>query len=91
MAKQEVRVLARYHLGDCLEDIDEEFDNNWIRTEYICEVCSKRRKSRDGGDYISTDGQQWHHVFIHIDQGRIKEILTEEEFHRRGVKNFVKY
>ena len=88
--KQEARILARYHPGDCLEDLDEEFNNNWIRTEYICEVCSKRRKGRDGGDYISTDGQQWHYVFVHINQGRVRDILTEKEFHGRGVKDFVK-
>jgi len=37
--KPEARVLAVYHLGDRLEEIQEEYDNNWIRTDYICNVC----------------------------------------------------
>lgn len=74
--KYEARLLEVYHVNDVLEDIEPEFDNNWIRTDYICEICSKGDLPR-------------HFVFVHIVQGKIEEILTEEEFQSRGIKHFV--
>ena len=41
--------------------------------------------------YIRTDDQQRHPVFVHIDQGKICEILSEQEFEKTGVADFVHY
>ena len=86
-----VRNLTTYHVGDVLEEIENEYNNTWIRTDYICNVCSKFTTGKDGMRYIKTEDQSRHYVFIRIEEGRICEILTEEEFKKTGVKQFVKY
>ncbi len=87
--KQEARLLDIYHIGDVLKDIEPEFDNNWIKTDYICEVCSEHTQGYKGEPFIKTADQKRHFIFVHVVQGQIKEILTEEEFQARGIKNFV--
>ena len=88
---RESRALTVYRLGDVLEDIEAEYDNAWIRTDYICRVCSKQTTGKHGLTYIKTDDQERHPVYVRIDQGRICEVLTEEEFENAGVANFVHY
>lgn len=87
--KYKARVLAVYHLSDKLEDIEDEYNNNWIRTNYICNVCSKHTKSRNGSTYIKTEDQKWHFVFIKIDKGQIVRILAEKEFAKQAVSTFI--
>ncbi len=89
--KQEARVLAVYHPGDALEEIEEEYDNTWIRTDYICKVCSKYTRGYDGTPYIKVTDQQRHPVFVRIENGRICDILSEEAFEKQGMKSFVDY
>lgn len=89
--KREARTLAVYHLDDILEGIEAEYDNNWIRTDYICNVCSKYTSGRRGLKYIKTEDQSRHFVFVKIENGRICQILTEQEFNKTGVKSFVNY
>jgi hypothetical protein len=88
--KYEARALTHYHLGDVLEDIEDEYNNVWIRTDYICEACSKHTKGREWS-YIKAEDQQRHFVFVNIKQGQIAEILTEEEALKAAVKDFVIY
>ena len=88
--KKEARILEHYHLGDYLEDLEEEFNNNWIRTEYICEACSKHTPYKEW-IFIKTEDQKWQFVFVNVQQGRIEQILTAEEFRKIDVKNFVIY
>jgi hypothetical protein len=88
---REARTLAVYHLGDVLEDIEPEYDNTWIRTDYICGVCSKYTIGRKGMRFIKTEDQSRHFVFVRVERGRIAEILTEEQFKKTGVTEFVEY
>ena len=88
---RESRVLAVYRLGDVLEDLEPEFDNTWIRTDYICPVCSQHTIGKHGIRYIKTEDQRWHLVFVRTEKGKICEILTEDEFEKTGVTNFVQY
>lgn len=44
--------LGAYHCGDLLEYIDPEFNNTWIRTDFICNVCSKWVDSKTAGKFI---------------------------------------
>ena len=87
---REARILNHYHQGDYLEDLEDEFNNNWIRTDYICEACSKFTPYKNG-TFIKVEDQQRHLVFINVRQGRIEQILTAEEFQKIGVKKFVIY
>jgi hypothetical protein len=88
--KQEARVLNFYHKEDFLEDIEEEWDNNWIRTDYICNVCSKQSRYKDGF-YIKVEDQQRHLIFVNVEQGWIKEILTESDFQKSSIKEYIEY
>jgi hypothetical protein len=85
------RILKVYHKGDLLEDIEDEYNNNWIRTDYICKACSKYTKGHKEMQYIKVDDQKRHYVFIRIESARICEIITEEEFTQRGIEAFVDY
>ena len=89
--KPEFRSLNIYHLGDILEEIDDEYNNNWIRTDYICKTCSNHTKGYKGRPYIKADDQKRHYVFVRIEKTRIRDILTEEEFRQKGIKKFVDY
>jgi len=87
----EVRALTVYHLGEVLEDIEAEYDNTWIRTDYICGVCSNRTVGINGLKFIKIEDQQRHLVSVHIEQGKICDILSEQEFKKTGVADFVHY
>jgi len=87
----DARELTVYRPGDVLEDIEEAYDNTWIKTDYICCVCSKHTTGKNGITFIKTEDQQRHPVFVHIDQGKICEILSEQEFGITGVSDFVHY
>ena len=86
-----VRALIHYRIGDVLEEIEDEYDNTWIRTDFICNVCSKHTKGWKGMEYIKTEDQSRHKIFIKIEDGKICEILSKEEFSKIGVKDFVDY
>jgi hypothetical protein len=88
--KHEARNLSIYHLNDTLEDLEDEFNNTWIRTDYICEVCSKKTKGSDS-PYIKADDQLRHFAFVKIKDSKIEKILTEEAFKNEKVKDFVDY
>jgi hypothetical protein len=83
------RTLNVYHQGDILEDLEDEYNNTWIRTDYICHVCSRHTTGHHGIAYIKVEDQQRHHVFIRIENAMICEILTEEEFLQKGITTFV--
>ena len=87
-----MRAQARFIAwGDVLEDIETEYDNTWIRTDYICNVCSKHTSGKNGITFIKTVDHQRHPVFVHIDQGKICEIVSEQEFEETGIADFVHY
>ena len=85
------RTLEVYHQGDVLEDLEEEYNNTWIRTDYICNVCSRHTTGRHGRPYIKVEDQQRHYVFIRIEEARICEIVTQAEFVQKGVETYVEY
>lgn len=87
----EARNLDVYHRGDTLPQIDPEYDNAWIRTDYICSVCSKQTTGRDGTKYIKTEDQSRHLVFVNIRDATIRDLLTELEFDKTGIRDFVTY
>ncbi|ODS31809.1 MAG: hypothetical protein SCARUB_03057 [Candidatus Scalindua rubra] len=86
-----VRTLTHYRRGDVLEEIEDEYDNTWIRTGFICNVCSKHTKGWKGMEYIKNEDQSRHKIFVKIEDGKICEIFSEEDFSKIGVKDFVDY
>lgn len=85
------RALTHYRIGDVLEEIEDKYNNTWIRTDFICDVCSKHTKGLRGVEYIRTEDQRRHHIFVKIENGKICEILLEGDFSKIGVKDFVDY
>ena len=71
-----------------LEEIEPEYNNTWIRTDYICHICSKFTTSKRGYKFIRTEDQSRHYIFIRIKDSEIKEILTEEEFAKLRINEF---
>lgn len=86
-----MRGINSYRIGDVLEEIEAEYNDAWIRTDFICNACSKFTKGWKGMDYIKTEDQTRHIIFIRIEYSTIREILSEEEFEETGVKDFVDY
>jgi hypothetical protein len=85
------RILESYRLGDRLNDLLEEYNNSWIRTDFICDVCSKKTIGYKGKRFIKTDDQVRHFVFVKIENSVISEIIGENEFIKRNVDKFIKY
>jgi hypothetical protein len=57
----------------------------WFSTDYVCNQCSKKTKSKHG-EYIRTEDQSRHNVFINMQDNKILEVLTQEEFDKRGIQ-----
>ena len=85
------RNLNVYHIGDFLENIENEYNDTWIRTDYICDSCSKHTMGHKGISFIKTADQKRHYIFVKIVEAEICEILTEKEFKQRGIEKFVDY
>jgi hypothetical protein len=85
------RTLDVYQKGDVLEHIQNEFDNTWIRTDYICKVCSIYTTGRNGSKFIKTENQSRHLVFVKVESGLITEIFTDDDFKRLGIETYVDY
>lgn len=79
---------AVYHLGDAIEEILPEYDNAWVRTDFVCEACSPRTKGRGSHPFIKVMDQQRHVVFVRVEQARIVEIIGEQDFLSRNIADF---
>ncbi len=86
-----VRGASSYHVGDILEEVEDEYNNTWIRTDFICNVCSRFTRGWKGIEYIKSDDQSRHVIFVRLESGKICEILSEEDFYKIGVRTFVDY
>mgnify|MGYP003564880267 CR=1 FL=1 len=86
-----VRSLTHYRIGDILEEIENKYNNTWIRTDFICNICSKRTKGLRKVGYIRTEDQRRHIIFVKIENGKICEILLESDFKKIGLKDFTDY
>jgi len=60
------RNLNVYHIGDFLENIENEYNDTWIRTDYICDSCSKHTMGHKGISFIKTADQKRHYIFVKI-------------------------
>ncbi len=69
-----------FYLGDTLDGIMPEYDNVWVQTDFVCEACSPRTKARDGTSFIKVMDQQRHIIFVRIENGRILQIIGEDDF-----------
>lgn len=87
--KPQARTLSIYRCGDLLKDLEEGFDNHWIRTEYICEVCPEKTRGHGGRPFVGADDLRWHRVFVKIKASKIEEVLNEKEFKKRRITDFV--
>lgn len=84
----EKRASDVYYPGEALVGLMQAYDNVWIKTDFVCEACSPRTKARDGTSFIKVMDQQRHVIFVHIEDGRIVEIISKKEFVDRNVENF---
>jgi len=87
---RELRVLDHFKIGSSIEGIVSEYDNNWVRADYLCSSCSKKTKGKDG-DYIKIENQKWHYCFIKMEKSVIKLVLNEKEFKKQGIEDYVIY
>ncbi len=81
-------ILDVYHPGDVIPDLPPEYDNTWVRTDFICEACSPRTPSRDGRTYIRSEDQRWHIAFVEMRAGKVCQVLSEPEFEKLGIDEY---
>ena len=81
------RAGSVYYLGDTLDDIMPEYENVWIKTDFVCEACSRRTESRHGQSFIKPMDQQRHIVFVQIENGTIRQIASEDDFQALKIDN----
>ena len=86
---RDARQLETYRLGDTLDQLDLDYDNTWVRTDYICNSCSPKTVGYKGMEFIRSNDQHRHPVFVQIEQGKIRQILTEAEFQAQGENTFI--
>ena len=48
-----------YHIGSTLDNLPPEYNNTWIRTDYVCESCSPKTKGKIR-DFVKTEDQRRH-------------------------------
>ena len=87
---RELRVLDHFKIGNSIEGIFSEYDNNWVSADYLCNSCSKKTKGKFG-DYIKTDDQKWHYCFIKMEKSEIKRVLSEKDFNKLGIEKYAVY
>jgi hypothetical protein len=80
--------LTAYRVGDVLEHIDPQCESTRVRTDYICHICSKHTAGKNGACFIRVEDQSRHMVFVRIDQGKIEQVLSEEDFAKTGEMEF---
>jgi hypothetical protein len=85
----DTRGLQTYRLGDTLEQLESQYDNTWIKSDYICNSCSPKTAGRKRSEFIRCSDQRRHPVFVRIEHGELCEILTEVEFHALGELEFL--
>ncbi len=87
---REDRSFKHFKIGDEIKDLISEYNNVWIKTDYICESCSKKTKSKNYRDYIKVEDQKRHDCFIKIENQKIIKILPEKDFYKLGIENYIK-
>lgn len=83
-----VRGMSLYHVGDVLEEIEDKYNDTSVRTDFICNVCSKFTRGSKGTEYIKTDDQSRHKIFVRIENGEICQILSEDDFNETCILDF---
>ena len=73
-----------YRIGSTVE-LDKQ-NTLWFSADYVCSQCSKKTKGKNG-EYIRTEDQSRHNCHINMQQNRILEIITEQEFKQRKIQN----
>ncbi len=86
---RENRSFEHFKIGDKIKDLISEYNNIWIKTDYICESCSKKTKSKNYGDYVKVEDQKRHDCFIKIKNKQLKQILNAGEFYKLDVKRYI--
>ncbi len=83
--------LEVYRLGDILDQLDPRYNNAWVRTDYICNSCSPKTVGYNGIEFIRSDDQRRHHVYVQIKQNKICKILTEVDFSAQENMSYIEY
>jgi hypothetical protein len=87
---RDFRLLENFKTGDKIKDIWLQYNNAWIRANYLCGSCSKKTKGKNW-DYIKANDQRWHYCFVRIENKKIASVLAEKEFLRLGIEDYVRY
>jgi hypothetical protein len=87
---RELRLLEPFKVGDKIKDIFSEYNNTWVRADYLCNSCSKKTKGKYG-PFIKTEDQKWHYCFVKMEKNAIKSVLNEKDFKKQGIENYVIY
>lgn len=87
---REVRLLEHFKIGDKIKEIFSQYDNNWIKTNYLCGSCSKKTEGKFG-PYIKIDNQKRHYCFIEMEKSAIKSVLSKKDFKKLGIEHYVIY
>lgn len=85
----EWREKMRFHVfqvGDVIEGLFPKYSSAWIRTQYVCNSCSGKGYCSQGA-FIRNQAERWHPCYIRMEDGKVAEIITQEEFSRREIDN----
>lgn len=87
---REVRNLKPYRIGDILDELFPEYNNAWIRTDYVCPSCSPKTKSKHG-EFIKVEDQRRHYCYVRVEDSRLVAVISEKDFLTKGIEDYVDY
>lgn len=77
-----------FRQGDTIDEISPEYNNAWIRSDYVCESCSHLTHGRHG-NFVKTDDQIRHYCYIRTENGVVAEVLSGDDFFKLGIEGYV--
>ncbi len=84
----EKRASEGFRVGDKLDGILPEYNNAWVKTDFVCQLCSRQTQGVRGSSFIKVMDQQRHIVFVRIEDGTIVEILSDDDFQDKKISSY---
>ena len=74
--------LRVFNIGDTIPYLHKLYDNTWVKTDYLCHLCSKKvtTSSSDGSIFSGRTEHVRHVCYVNVVNGKILEVLSEPEY-----------
>jgi hypothetical protein len=79
-----------YNIGNIIPDLLPGYDNVWIKTHFLCNVCLPNIVKNKKRELLEQMPEKlWHVAFAEIRDSRLLRIISKSEFEELGEKYFI--